>query len=113
LPILGQLLNFIPSEIFKEAVEEERADRYYKKLKTWNHFVFMFYGILTGSSSLREIITNFALFDSKLAHCGIFQIPARSTVSDANNFEYEFYLEFEQIHDKRISLRNGEQSSHS
>lgn len=84
MPILGQLLNFIPSEIFKEAVEEERADRYYKKLKTWNHFVFMFYGILTGSSSLREIITNFALFDSKLAHCGIFQIPARSTVSDAN-----------------------------
>ena len=84
MPILGQLLNFIPSEIFKEAVEKEKSDRYYKKLKTWNHFVFMFYGILTGSSSLREIITNFALFDSKLAHCGIFQIPARSTVSDAN-----------------------------
>jgi hypothetical protein len=35
LPILGQLLNFIPSEIFKEVVEEEKADRYYKKLRTW------------------------------------------------------------------------------
>jgi hypothetical protein len=97
LPILGQLLSLFPRKIFKETVSEFQTDRYYKKLKTWDHFVFMLYGVLTGSGSLREIISNFVMFNDKLAHCGVFGIPARSTISDANrdrdaNFFGAFYL---------------------
>src|SRR5690606_24349123 len=84
-PILGQLLSFIPKEVFKGCVVEEKSDKWYKQVKTWDHFVFMAYGVLTGSSSLREIIKNFTLFGSNLRHCGIFLTPRRSSISDANS----------------------------
>lgn len=42
------------------------------------------YGVLTGSSTLREIIKNFTLMGDKLVHCGIYRIVKRSSISDAN-----------------------------
>jgi len=83
-PILGQLLSFIPRDLFKNSVQEYESDKWYKKVKSWDQFVFMFYGVLTGSSTLREIIKNFMLMGDKLVHCGIFSVPKRSSVSDAN-----------------------------
>lgn len=83
-PILGQLLSFIPRDLFKKSVQEYESDKWYKKVKTWDQFVFIFYGVLTGSSTLREIIKNFMLMGDKLVHSGIFNVPKRSSVSDAN-----------------------------
>lgn len=83
-PILGQLLNYIPKEIFSQSVSAYSSDDVHRTVSSWDQFTFMFYGILTGSSTLREIIKGFALFGDKLAHCGIKSIPARSSVSDAN-----------------------------
>jgi hypothetical protein len=83
-PILGQLLSFIPRELVKKSVEEHSSDKWFKQVKTWDHFVFMFYAVLTGSSTIREVIKNFMLMGDKLVHCGIFKIPKRSTISDAN-----------------------------
>jgi hypothetical protein len=83
-PILGQLLNYIPQHIFKQSVIEYNADKEHKTVSTWDQFTFMFYGILTGSSTLREIGKNFALFGDKLTQCEIKSIPARSSISDAN-----------------------------
>jgi hypothetical protein len=84
LPILGQLLFLIPREVFKQTVLEFKTDKHYKMLNTSNRFVFMLYAVLTGSGSLRETLSNFLMFNDKLAHCGVFNFPARSTVSDAN-----------------------------
>jgi len=70
-PILGQLLSFIPKEIFKESVMANLSDKYYKKVKTWDQFVFMFYAILTGSSTIREVLKNFTLFGDGLRQCGL------------------------------------------
>lgn len=84
-PILGQLLSYIPRELFKDSVEFYKSDKWYKKVKTWDQFVFMFYGVLTGSSSLREIVKNFGFLREKLVHCGLFRIPRRSSISDANS----------------------------
>lgn len=82
--VLGQLLSFIPRELFQKCVSESQSDKWYKKLKSWDQFVFMFYAVLTGGSSLREVLKNFILMGSKLQHCGVFTVPKRSTVSDAN-----------------------------
>jgi hypothetical protein len=83
-PILGQLLSFIPKNIFNSCVSAHQSEAAHKTVTTWDQFTFMFYGVLTGSSTLREIAKNFALFGTNLAHCGIDTIPARSSVSDAN-----------------------------
>lgn len=83
-PIIAQLLSLIPMEIFNEVVEQENADRYYKKLKSIDHFICMFYAVLTRNSSLREVCKNISLIAQKLIPFGIRQLPAKSTLSDAN-----------------------------
>ena len=75
-PILGQLLSFIPPDIFKSCVFTHQSDGAHKTVSTWDQFTFMFYGVLTGSSTLREIAKNFTLIGCNLAHCGIIGIKS-------------------------------------
>ncbi|WP_041934737.1 DUF4372 domain-containing protein [Cyclobacterium marinum] len=83
-PIIAQLLSMIPKDIFNQVVEQENSDRYYKKLKSIDHFICMFYAVLTRNSSLREVCKNISLIAQKLIPFGIKQLPAKSTLSDAN-----------------------------
>jgi Domain of unknown function (DUF4372)/Transposase DDE domain len=84
LPIIAQLLQFLPQEVFKKTIEEQQSDRYYKKVKTWDQLVFMLYAVLTKCSTLREVIQNFLLLGGKLSYCRLTQVPKRSSISDAN-----------------------------
>lgn len=91
-PIICQLLAMIPDEIFSSQVEECKSDKYYKRMKTRDHFICMFYAVLTRQSSLREICKNIALSSYKLVSAGLKQLPCRSTLSDANkNRDSEFF----------------------
>lgn len=93
-PIIAQLLSLIPREIFKDVVEQQGADRYYKKLKTTDHFICMFYAVLTRNGSLREVCKNISFIAQKLIPFGFKQLPARSTLSDANrNRSHMFFQE--------------------
>ncbi|MCC5938254.1 MAG: IS4 family transposase [Lunatimonas sp.] len=83
-PIIAQLLSLIPKEIFDDVVEQQGADRYYKKLKMKDHFICMFYAVLTRNGSLREVCKNIGLIILKLIPLGMKQLPARSPLSDAN-----------------------------
>lgn len=95
-PIIAQLLSLIPKELLNQVVEEENSDRYYKKLKTSDHFICMFYAVLTRNSSLREVCKNIGLIITKLIPFGMKQLPARSTLSDANR--KRSYRVFEQLY---------------
>lgn len=83
-PIIAQLLSLVPKEVFDQVVSEEGSDRYYKKLRTKDHFICMFYAVLTRNGSLREVCKNIGLIITKLITFGMKQLPARSTLSDAN-----------------------------
>lgn len=83
-PIIAQLLSLVPKEVFRGVVEQEGSDRYYKKLKTTDHFICMFYAVLTRNGSLREVCKNIGLIILKLVPFGMKQLPAKSTLSDAN-----------------------------
>lgn len=85
LPIICQLLTLVPDQIFKETVEETQSDRYYKKMKSKDHFISLFYAVLTRNGSLREVCKNIIMLGKKLMYAGLKQIPCRSTLSDANN----------------------------
>jgi len=65
-PIIAQLLSLIPTDIFKEVIEQEGSDRYYKKLKTADHFICMFYAVLTRNGSLREVCKNISFIAQQL-----------------------------------------------
>jgi hypothetical protein len=86
---------FIPmvsDHLFKETVEETQSDRYYKKMKSKDHFISLFYAVLTRNGSLREVCKNIILLGKKLMYVGLKQIPCRSTLSDANNRHQKGYI---------------------
>ncbi len=82
--IFNQLLNFVPRQHFNAFVRQHEADRYVKKLTTWNQFIALLYAQATGKESLRDIETGLLIQSEKWAHLGV-QSVARSSLSYANN----------------------------
>ena len=83
-PIISQVLKFIPASIIARTAKKHMSDRYYKRFKTYDHLVTMFFAILSGSSSLREVSSIMLACEGKINHLGLSNYPKRSTLSDAN-----------------------------
>ena len=83
-PILCQLLSFIPKHLVEESVRQHRSDRYYKTMTTYKQLVFLFYGVVMRCKSLNNLCKNLLLLEDKLTYLGINELPAVSTLSDAN-----------------------------
>ena len=83
-PIICQLLSFIPKELVQESVDKYQSDKYYKTMNTYYQLVFMLYGIISKSGSLRNLCKCLLFLEGKLIYVGIDQLPAVSTLSDAN-----------------------------
>ena len=83
-PILCQLLSLIPKHLVEESVDQHQSDRYYKTMTTYKQLAFLFYGVVTRCKSLNSLCKNLLLLEDKLTYLGIGQLPAVSTLSDAN-----------------------------
>ena len=83
-PILCQLLSYIPRDLVAESVSAHQSDRYYKTMTTFKQLVFVFYGVVMRCKSLNRLCKNLLLLEDKLTYLGIGQLPAVSTLSDAN-----------------------------
>ena len=82
-PILCQLLSFIPRDLIDESVAQHQSDRYYKTMTTFKQLVFVFYGVVMRCESLNNLCKIYYLED-KLIYLDIRELPAVSTLSDAN-----------------------------
>lgn len=82
--IITQLFNLIPTELISETVKAYQGDRYYKKFKTKEHLFVMLFGVITGCRSLRDKVNSIIMLGEKLVRLGFNDLPARSTLSDAN-----------------------------
>lgn len=65
-------------------IAKTNANRYYKRLHFYEHFISMLYCVLSGCTSLREIVSGLGIAEGKLNHLGIDYVPPRSTLSDGN-----------------------------
>jgi IS4 transposase len=83
-PVICQLFSFIPDHIITEAVEKHQSDRYYKTMTTKKQLIFILYGVLTKCHSLNSLCKNLLFLEDKLMYIGVDQLPATSTLSDAN-----------------------------
>ncbi len=83
-PIFNQLLSLIPRTMISALVREHKADRYYKKFRTYDHLVTMLYSAFHGCTSLREVVTGMQAMSSRLSHLGLQFSPRRSTLAEAN-----------------------------
>ena len=81
--ILGQMLKMFPRYEFQKAVSETKTEYHSRGFSSWNHFVAMLFGQLSGQDSLRGIEAGLATQGASLYHAGIKPIH-RSTLSYAN-----------------------------
>src|SRR3981081_1301811 len=82
--VFHSLTKHVPWSKFEQIVEKYGADRLVRKLTTKRHFIAVLYGQLSGSTSLREIVTGMASHETRLYHVGAAPVK-RSTMSDANS----------------------------
>ncbi len=97
-PIICQLFQLIPDSVFRKVTEDTGANHYYKKMLAKDHFVCLFYAVLTRSASLREVCQQMIVLGRSLKVLGMKDLPHRSTLSDANcnrtsKFFEQLYLE--------------------
>ena len=78
----SQLLTHLPKKAFKKIVAECGADKYLKKLKSWDLITIMLYGQLTQAKSLRTLVNGFSSHSNEHYHLNTQDIK-RSTLSDA------------------------------
>ena len=82
--LFSQLTFLCKKSVLQPVITSTKANRYYKKLHFYEHFISMLYCTLTGCTSLREIENGLGLAAGKLNHLGIDYVPPRSTLSDGN-----------------------------
>ena len=81
--ILGQMLQLFSRYEFDKAVSETGTEHHARGFRSWNHFVSMLFGQLSGQDSLRGIEAGLASQSQRLYHLGIIPIH-RSTLAYAN-----------------------------
>ena len=83
-PIFTQVLELVNKNTFNGLVKKHKADKYYKKFKTWTHFVSIMFGIYNRCDSVTEIVEGLTGCVSKLNHFGLAEVPPKSTITDGN-----------------------------
>jgi transposase len=81
--ILSQMLKMFSRYEFQKAVFETKTEYHARGFSSWNHFVAMLFGQLSGQDSLRGIEAGLATQGANLYHAGIKPIH-RSTLAYAN-----------------------------
>jgi hypothetical protein len=82
--ILAQILSLSSKDSLAQVFRATEADKWYKSIKTWDHFVTMMFATFSCCTSLNEIVMGLGAFEGKLNHLGLDKVPPRSTLADAN-----------------------------
>jgi Transposase DDE domain/Domain of unknown function (DUF4372) len=82
--LFAQITTLCNRSILTPVTRQTNANRYYKKLHYYEHFISMLYCTLSGCTSLREISSGLGVAQGKLNHLGIDYVPPKSTLSDGN-----------------------------
>jgi len=95
-PVFSQIIKMIPRILVSRAAFSKRSDRYYKKFDTYHHLITMLYASFQHCTSLREVVTGLQACEGRLQPLNINYLPARSTLSEAN--QRRTYEVFEQLY---------------
>jgi hypothetical protein len=82
--LFGQVTTLCSRSVLSPVIRKTDANRYYKRLHYYEHFISMLYCTLSGCTSLREICAGLGIAQGKLNHLSISYVPPRSTLSDGN-----------------------------
>ena len=83
ISFFAQIIKLIPRGTFDKIVKEEKADKYSKKLLSWDQLIAMLWCQFSGAESLRDIARGLYSGVGKLQHIQA-QPMSRSSLSYAN-----------------------------
>ncbi len=110
-PIFKEIIDLIPSSLFKKIITLFKSDKHCSTYKTYDQFCSMMFGQLNNCHSLREIALGIDQSPEFLYDVGLQQSPAKSTMSDGN--KKRNYQVFEALYKKllghySVTLRHRE-----
>jgi hypothetical protein len=91
--IFSQIISLCKRDVLHPVIKDCNANRYYKKLKAYEHFITMMYAVLSRSTSLREIVMGLTLAEGKLKHLNMDYVPPKSTLADGNKLRPSKFFE--------------------
>ena len=80
---LGEVMEGLSRGVVERAIEETGADKHSKGFGCWDQLLVMVYSQLSGSTSIRSLLTRFNSHKAQHYHLGTQEIK-RSTLADAN-----------------------------
>lgn len=83
-PLYGRLINLLDKAKILQLSRQNGGERYIKKFDGWQHLIVMLYAVIMRFDSLREIEAAMLAEAHKRHHIGIFTMPYRTTIDDAN-----------------------------
>jgi hypothetical protein len=83
-PVFAQIIKLLPMDDIRSIAKELGSDRYIKKFTTEDHLITMLYGVTSGCTSLREVVTGIVSYGDKISHCKLNYATNKSTLSDSN-----------------------------
>lgn len=83
-PLVRQILDLIPQDIFQSCVSEYKSNKGCSRYKTYDQLVAMSFGQLNKSITLSDISSGIGVSEIFIRDLGLSQSPARSTMSDGN-----------------------------
>ena len=74
--IMSQILGLSSKDSLASVFKSTQGNKWYKSIKIWEHYVTMMFGVLSGCTSLREIVMGLEAFGGKLNHLKKRCLPA-------------------------------------
>lgn len=99
-PIIRQIIDLIPQNILRGAINKYQTDKYCHKYKTYDQLVSLLFGQLCRCSTLEDISVGIGVSETFIKDLGLTQSPAKSTMSDGN--KKRNWQVFEQIYNQLL-----------
>ena len=79
----GDIMKGLPRGFFNQVIDQTEADKHNKGFSSWDQLLVMVYAHISGSTSLRSLLSRFNSHEAQHYHLGT-QVIKRSTLADAN-----------------------------
>lgn len=83
-PVIGQIIDLIPSHLLIKVTQQHGSDKGCHKYKTYDQLVALLFGQLCRCSTLEDISVGIGASKTYIRDLGLQQSPAKSTMSDGN-----------------------------
>lgn len=95
LTLFSQILQVIPTDLFRKSVDKFKSDKHSKGIDTRSHLISMVFCHLGKVSSLRDISNGLRSIGGNANHLGVSKVPTKSALSYINaNRGHEVFQDF-------------------